>query len=279
MKILVTGASGFIGNHVLNYLTTNTSYDIIATSRLKEKVINKPWFNLVSFIQADLHSENSNWFEYFNKPDILIHLAWPNLPNYTKSFHLTENLSRDIKFIDNLLINGLTRLVVTGTCFEYGMQEGELNEEMPTFPEHPYAIAKDALRRYLENKIKENNVFFKWLRLFYMYGVGQSSNSIIPQLQNAIDNGDLYFNMSGGEQIRDYLPVEKVAEYIVKVSLNNDLRGVINIASGNPIKLRIFLAQYLKSIGKEIQFNLGFYPYSSTEPMEFWGNNFKIKNL
>ena len=103
MKILVTGASGFVGNHVLNYLVTNTNYEIIATARNREKVIDKSWFSKIEFVETDLYDISLKQFEYFKKPDILIHLAWSNLPNYTKSFHLTENLPNEIRFLDQML--------------------------------------------------------------------------------------------------------------------------------------------------------------------------------
>lgn len=277
MKILVTGASGFVGNHVLNYLVSNTNHEIIATARNRKNVIDKSWFSKVEFIETDLYDDSFNQFENLKNPDILIHLAWSNLPNYYKSFHLTENLPNEIHFLEQMIENGISKIVVTGTCFEYGMQEGELNESLPTFPNNPYAIAKDTLRRYLEFKKSQNHFNFLWLRLFYMYGEGQSGNSIIPQLEEALARGEKIFNMSGGEQIRDYLPVEKVAEMIVKTTLKEDSSGIYNISSGIPIKLRIFVINYLKAIGKEIELNLGFYPYSAIEPMEFWGCNKKIK--
>lgn len=277
MKILVTGASGFIGSYVLDYLVNNTNHQVIATSRNKEKVKDKTWYSKVQFFEADLYSKKRNFLDFFDNPDMLIHLAWSNLPNYTKSFHITENLVKDILFLENILDHGLKQLVVTGTCFEYGMQEGELRESMLTQPQNPYSIAKDTLRKFLEIKTKENNIRFLWLRLFYMFGAGQSSNSIISQLESAIQKGERQFNMSGGEQLRDYLPVEKVAEYIVKCALNRKAIGVINISSGKPVKLRNLIEDYLKTIGKDIKLNLGYYPYSSIEPMEFWGSDKKLK--
>jgi nucleoside-diphosphate-sugar epimerase len=278
MKILVTGASGFIGNYVINYLVHNTNHQIITTSRNKERVKDKTWYPKVQFLEADLYSKKNNFFEFFENPDLLIHLAWSNLPNYSKSFHITENLTNDVLFLENIIDNGLKQLVVTGTCFEYGMQEGELCEVMPTLPQNPYAIAKDALRKYLEFKTADNTLRLLWLRLFYMYGKGQSPNSVISQLEAAIQNGEEQFNMSGGEQIRDYLPVENVAEYIVKCALNCEASGIINISSGKPIKLRDFIENYLKTIRKDIKLNLGSFPYSSIEPMAFWGKNKKLKN-
>jgi dTDP-6-deoxy-L-talose 4-dehydrogenase (NAD+) len=178
-----------------------------------------------------------------------------------------------------MIENGIQKIVVTGTCFEYGMQEGALDESLPTFPNNPYAIAKDTLRRFLEFKKTRHRFDFLWLRLFYMYGEGQSANSIIPQLEEALAKGEKSFNMSGGEQIRDYSPIEEVAEMIVKAALKKESYGIFNISSGKPIKLRNFVNNYLKTIGKDIELNLGYYPYSTIEPMEFWGCNKKYKNL
>jgi nucleoside-diphosphate-sugar epimerase len=279
MRVLVTGATGFIGNHVLNYLTRSTSLEVIATSRNLDSAKKRDWYKKITFIAADLHRYEENWYTYFNSPDIVIHLAWNNLPNYMGDFHVVKNLPNDIIFLSNLMVNGLKNVVVSGTCFEYGMQEGELSEGLPTFPSNAYAIAKDTLRRFLEIKTREFDVNFKWLRLFYTYGDGQSPFSIISQLNQSIELGEKFFNMSGGEQLRDYLPVEKVAEYIVKLSLRNNLSGIFNISSGSPVKLSTFIRDYLKSNSLSQSLNLGYYKYSSYEPMAFWGNNEKIKNL
>lgn len=276
MKILITGSTGFIGNHLIEYLIKNTSHDIIASGTNLKKAKSRNWFSKVLFIEADL-SKKEKWFNFFGEPDILIHLAWPNLPNHDKSFHLNKNLPNEIFFLDQMIDGGLKRLIVTGTCFEYGMQNGCLNEELPTFPANPYSIAKDTLRRYLELKTK--NIVFKWLRLFYMFGKGQNSKSLFSQLNQALENKSKIFNMSEGNQVRDYLPVVKVSELIVKVSFENNLSGIYNICSGNPKKLVDLVRQYIQNSGNHIDLNLGYYPYSNLEPMDFWGCDKKINHL
>ena len=234
MKILITGSTGFIGSHLVSYIIKNTRHKIIATGTNLKKAQSKEWFSKVLFIEADL-SQKKQWFEIFKNPDVLIHLAWSNLPNYEKSFHLSENLSNEISFLDSMIDNGLKKLIVTGSCYEYGYQSGCLKESDPTFPENPYAIAKDSLRRYLE--FKADGIVFKWLRLFYMYGTGQNKKSLFSQLNEAIDKKIEFFNMSGGDQIRDYLPIQKVVELITKVSFENNLSTIYNVCSGNPQRL------------------------------------------
>ncbi len=278
MKVLITGATGFVGQHVINELL-KYDHQIIVAVRNKDLITLLP--EAIKIIELDLDNleSNKNYFSHLGKPDLLIHLAWQGLPNYKEKFHLEKNLPSHSAFLKNILVNGLQNLVVTGTCFEYGMNEGRLSEEMESNPQNPYAIAKDKLRKFLEELQKHNSFNLKWIRLFYMYGKGQNPNSLLSQLEKAIQNGDTVFNMSGGEQLRDYLPIEKVAENIVSIAYQNKTNGIINCCSGVPIKIKTFVESYLKKNNKKIKLNLGYYPYPDYEAMAFWGDDKKLKTV
>jgi len=168
---------------------------------------------------------------------------------------------------------------VTGTCFEYGMQEGCLKEDMSAFPKNNYGLAKDALRRGLEELEKQNPFAFKWVRLFYIYGKGQNPNSLLSQLDRALGAGDKQFNMSGGEQIRDFLPAENAAKQIVRISLQQKWQGIVNCCSGLPVKVKDFVEAYLNSKHANISLNLGYYPYPEYEPMRFWGDVLRLNKI
>jgi dTDP-6-deoxy-L-talose 4-dehydrogenase (NAD+) len=159
------------------------------------------------------------------------------------------------------------------------MQSGKLKEDLEPKPDNPYALAKDCLRKFLEQLQKKFDFNLKWIRLFYIYGKGQSTNSILSQLEAALERNEKVFNMSGGEQLRDYLPVEKVAEYIVKISLQDKIGGVINCCSGEPIPIRKLVENYLIEKNKNIKLNLGYYPYPEYEPMAFWGDTNKLNKV
>ncbi|MEO7523030.1 MAG: NAD-dependent epimerase/dehydratase family protein [Ferruginibacter sp.] len=279
-KVLVTGASGFIGSFVVEELLRK-GYNVIASSLDKDKASLKKWFHSVTYLAFDLHSlDNSiNYFDFFGKPDMMIHLAWEGLPNYTNDFHLKENLPRHAAFLKNLLKHGLTDLTVTGTCLEYGMREGCLTEDMQADPSNAYAVAKNELRKQLEEGCAKDDISFKWIRLFYMYGEGQSPKSLISQLDKAIENKEPVFNMSGGEQVRDYLPVKKVAEYIVAIAAQTRVSGIVNCCSGNKITVKSFVENYLKEKTSKISLNPGYYSYTDYEPMEFWGDTKKLKTI
>jgi dTDP-6-deoxy-L-talose 4-dehydrogenase (NAD+) len=279
-KVLVTGATGFIGNYVVNSLLEN-NYHVIATSSSLDNAKKQSWFNRVPYLPFNLESfdDSVNYFHLFQEPDILIHLAWEGLPNYKSSFHYEINLPRHTAFLQNLIRNGLTDISVTGTCFEYGMKEGCLKEDMTAEPANAYALAKDNLRKALEDFQLVFRFHLKWIRLFYMYGKGQSANSLVSQLDKALEQEQQAFNMSGGEQVRDYLPVEVVAENIIKISVQQKVTGIINCCSGKPVTVKEFVENYLQNKHKNIRLNLGYYPYADYEPMRFWGDNTKLKSI
>jgi dTDP-6-deoxy-L-talose 4-dehydrogenase (NAD+) len=273
MKILVTGTNGFVGRHILNVLRA-TSHEIIATSRSEKCVVDD-----VPYIACDLNEKKNSFFQHFCSPDAIIHLAWEGLPNYNELFHIERNLGTSYRFLKQMIESGTRNITVIGTCFEYGLQNGCLSEDLPLVPNTTYAVAKNTLRIFLEELRKKTPFDFKWIRLFYMYGEGQSKNSILEQLKTALQRGDKTFNMSGGEQLRDYLPIETVAENIVKIALQNDVQGIINNASGKPISIRRFVEEFLLQDGKSIALNLGYYPYTTYEPMAFWGDIQKLQTI
>ncbi|MBW1705212.1 MAG: NAD(P)-dependent oxidoreductase [Deltaproteobacteria bacterium] len=278
MKILVTGATGFIGTHVVSILAKQ-GYNVIATSRNLNKAESYEWFSQIEYIPCDLSSIKKNYFQFFREPEILIHLAWEGLDNYKDLLHFERNLPVHYSFIKNMVCNGLRHVVVAGTCLEYGMQYGCLTEDLNTKPKVPYGLAKDTLRKNLEQLFNIYSVIFQWTRLFYLYGEGQSEKSLLSQLNSAVRKGDEFFNMSGGEQLRDYLPVEKAAQYIRDIALQNKVQGIINCCSGTPVSILRFVKKYLDEKGYSIKLNLGFYPYPDYEPMAFWGDNKKLQRV
>lgn len=280
-KILVTGATGFIGNYVIRELL-DAGYVVIASSAHAERAQTQSWFGEVDrYIPFDLADFDPavDHYRLLGEPDRLLHLAWEGLPNYRGAFHLETNFPRHAAFLENLVGHGLKDLTVTGTCFEYGMQEGCLSETLPANPQNPYGQAKDNLRLFLENLQSHRPFILRWVRLFYMYGAGQSPNSLFSQLNTALNNQDKVFNMSGGEQVRDFLPVEMVAKYLVRIAGQQKIAGIINCCSGQPVTVKQWVEDFLKTRHQSISLNLGYYGYPDYEPMAFWGDASKLKNI
>ena len=281
MKVLVTGATGFIGSHLIRELLKSKSNQIVTTSRSINKAKKSDWFSKVEYIEYDFNEgTGENLYDFFGKPDQLIHLAWEDLSNYNSSSHIEVILPNHCEFIESMVLGGLKNVVVTGTCFEYGMIEGCLSEDINTKPENPYAVAKDSLRKFIVDLQKRHSFVYKWIRLFYIYGEGQSKTSLMYLLDRAIQNKDKEFNMSGGEQLRDFLPIDKVVQNIDSIVNQSMLiNQSINCCSGKPISVKELVKNHLKERQYQIKLNLGFYPYPSYEPMKFWGDNSKLNQI
>jgi nucleoside-diphosphate-sugar epimerase len=275
MRVAVTGATGFIGRHVVAELLRG-GHSVVASAVDRQEAEGLRWLGHVQFEELDIHGQYGDPFIRLGRPEVVVHLAWKGLPNFRELFHLDENLFHQYRFLKGLVTAGLPHLVVAGTCLEYGLQNGCLSEDLPAAPVTAYGLAKDTLRRMLEQLAHSRPFVLQWLRVFYPYGEGQAAKSLIPQLKQALDRGDAEFPMSGGEQLRDFLPVEELAQMIVRVCQQTNVTGVINCCSGVPISIRRFVERYLEQDGRPIKLRLGVYPYPDYEPMAFWGNPAKL---
>ena len=166
MTVLVTGASGFIGNHVVKELLKKGIH-VVASSRNQEKAQNMSWFQQVEYVQQPIGDLLTNEFKTaIQHIDVCIHLAWDGLPDFRSELHTTTYLSNHFEFLKELIQLGIPKLSVIGTCLEYGLQEGELSEELETEPMIAYGIGKDQLRKQLQKLQNEYAFELDWIRLF-----------------------------------------------------------------------------------------------------------------
>lgn len=278
MKILVTGATGFVGRHLVAALLAR-GCAVRAVARDPQKAADMPWINAVEFVTADIHAADLDVGALTDGIDALAHLAWPGLPNYRALFHFEHNLMADYRFIKSTVEAGVRQVLVTGTCFEYGMQSGPLSEAVEPKPGNPYGLAKHTLHVFLQHLQQEIPFTLQWARLFYLHGAGQNPHSLLAALDRAIDAGEPGFNMSAGEQLRDFLAIETATDYLAAILHKRDFDGVINCASGQPISVRALVEQRLHEREASIELNLGHYPYPTHEPLAFWAVTERLQQL
>ncbi len=276
MRVVVTGASGFIGRHVLRELDQR-QIEIVAVTRHASRLVGAA--RLMKVIEVDIYKATPLQLQTLADTDVLLHLAWDGLPNYKSLHHFEAELPRQYEFLKSLVQFGLPAMLVAGTCFEYGLQSGELLEETHAAPVVSYGFAKDSLRKQLEFLRADQSFSMVWARLFYSYGNGQARNSLFPQLVAAVNRGDLQFDMSGGEQLRDYLPVEDVARLLVDLATCREHLGIVNVCSGQPISVGRLVNNWLEQNGWRIHLNRGRYPYPDFEPLAFWGSRLKLNKI
>jgi len=275
MRVAITGATGFIGRHVRNALA-KTDHDVVLVARSVERVGEK--LAREEVIVADLSESRTDWFELFTKPDVVLHLAWGGLPNYMDTYHFEAELPMQSRFLTALIDSGLKKLVVTGTCYEYGMSSGALSEDQETNPNTPYGVAKDKLRKELFELQQSKDFDLTWARIFYPYGEGQSEKSLYSRLKSAI-NLKQEFLMGSGRQILDFIHVEQVASYLLLLLTSGTNVGVINLGSGKPQTVAAFVREQIRIFQSDLVPRFGDIPDRDYESVSFWSDNSRFDSL
>ena len=276
MKIAITGATGFIGQHVRNVLA-KTDNDVVLVVRHVERVGDKSAREEI--VAADLSQARTDWFQLFGRPDIVLHLAWGGLPNYMDCYHVDVELPTQLRFLTALIKSGLKKLGVTGTCYEYGISSGALSEDQETNPNTPYGIAKDRLRKELFKLRSTQHFDITWARIFYPYGEGQSESSIYSQLTRAISNNEKEFAIGSGTQMLDFIQVTTVAKALLAFVTEIKGIGLINVGSGEPQTVIEFVERLICRFESNIVPKVGVINDREYESISFWSDNNLLDSL
>ena len=235
---LLTGATGFVGRHVLSDLCRNGER-IRIVSRSKELDLSKFYDHIESVVETpDLFDEDKSWWsEVCTGVDTVIHLAWYAEPGkYLQSSKNIDCLLGTLNLAKGAAAAGVRRFVGVGTCFEYDLDFGVLSVSTPLKPLSPYAGAKAAAYLFLVNWLFQQKIDFVWCRLFYLYGDGEDPRRLVPYIHERLSR-ELPAQLTSGKQIRDFMNVRDAAAQIVEVAYG-DHSGAVNICSGIPITVR-----------------------------------------
>lgn len=250
VKVLLTGAAGFIGSHVARHLLAGGD-EVFAVVRPQSR----PW--RLADIQASLHLvecdlTDSNATEVCVagvRPDLCIHLAWHVEPG--RYLDSPENLAwvqASLTLAKTLATHSCARLVGAGTCLEYASSPGRVSEESPSRPSSLYAASKLGLGLILEQFGAVAGMQTAWLRFFYLYGPMEDERRLVPSVINALLE-DRDAGVTSGTAVRDFLHVDDVASAVCAVA-HSGRQGPVNIGSGRPVAVHDIVATLGEILGR-----------------------------
>lgn len=272
MKILVTGANGFMGHGIIKELS-ETGNEIIASD-----------FTDFTYDYKNVKSKAGNLFEienpyeYFEKPDVVLHLAWRDGFKHASENHI-KDLPNHYEFLKQMVNNKVEKLVVLGSMHEVGFHEGSINEDTPCNPLSLYGISKNALREMAQLLIKNTETKLQWVRGFYIVDNTVKGCSIFSKIMQAAADGKKTFPFTSGINQFDFLDFDVFCKQVAAVTLNNTQFGIINVCSGKPETLASRVERFIKDNNLDIKLEYGAFPDRPYDSLAIWGNNEKIQRI
>lgn len=225
MRILITGATGFIGKYLVPLLN---QHQLFLLGRKEASFSQKGVF----YLRADL-ADIGSWGKQVNdfSPEACIHLAWEGLPDYSIE-SCQENFNISTRLFEFITHKGCKKIFSAGTCWEYGDLRGAVKEEDLSGKLNQFASFKTSLRLAGERLADQRKINFIWGRIFFVYGPGQRNTSLIPSCYRSLVNGQHQVLKNPGT-VCDFIYVTDVAAAIKSLIETEGIGGIFNIGSGH----------------------------------------------
>lgn len=271
MKILVTGANGYIGQGVVKHLLAR-GHEVVATGRKLDKVDER-----AEKRACDLFSIEDP-YHAFGEPDVLLHLAWRDGFVHYSDAHIAD-LPLHYAFLKSFAEAKVKRIAVMGTMHEIGFFEGAIKEETACNPITPYGISKNALRELTDMLCKQNGTQFLWLRGYYIVGNSQYGSSVFSKITAAEAEGKEEFPFTTGQNQFDFVDYEDFCEQIAVSVGQDEVLGIVNLCSGHPEKLADRVERFIRDNGYRIKLKYGAFPERPYDSKAIWGDGSKIEKI
>jgi nucleoside-diphosphate-sugar epimerase len=275
MRVLLTGATGFVGSHVARVLLAQ-GHEVHApvrpsSQRARIADIERDLRLIAHDLLVDEPAALAS-----HKPELCIHAAWYAEPGrYLSAPVNVDFMAASARLALTLAEAGCRRFIGVGTCFEYDVSHGRLTETTPTRPRHLYSAAKLSVALLLEQIAASTGMSYAWARLFYLYGPHEHPRRLVPAVTTALLRGE-EAPVTPGEQVRDFLHVEDVGAAICAIA-GADLTGPVNVGSGVETTVKELVGVIEDLIGTCGLVRLGARPYAEGEPMRIVAANESLR--
>lgn len=276
-RVIVTGASGFIGRHCLPLLNAS-KWEIHAVSHKiipdHDKITEIGIWHHVNLFDME---QVSRLLSVVN-PTHLLHLAWVTRPGeYWTSIENFKWVQTSLDILQKFIELGGQRFVSSGTCAEYDWNYGYCRENLtPLTPSTPYGICKKSLFELSQSLAQQTGTSAAWARIFFVYGPYEYQNRLIPSVIKALLKQESA-NCSHGKQIRDFLFVKDVANALIQL-LTSQVVGAVNIGSGHPVPLDAIIFKIGEKIGMPDLIHLGAPPSPTNEANFVVADTSRLRN-
>lgn len=271
MRILVTGANGYIGQGLVKQLLQD-GHDVVATDFRTENIDPR-----AAKVAQDLFTLE-NPYDFFGRPDACFHLAWRNGFVHNDPSHI-EDLPKHYAFLERLVKGGIPQLAVMGSMHEIGFFEGSIKPDTPCNPQSLYGISKNALRQAVELLCKNGDTVFQWVRGYYIVGHSEFGSSIFSKITAAEKRGDREFPFTMGQNQWDFINYDIFCEMLAAVIEQKEYSGIINACSGYPEKLATRVENFIKENGYGIELKYGAFPDRPYDSKAVWGDDTVIRKI
>ena len=271
MKILVTGANGYLGQGIVKHLLEHDA-DVVATDIKLDHVDKR-----AECMAADLFTIDDP-YDYFGQPDVLLHLAWRDGFVHYSDAHVAD-LPKHYNFIKRFSESKVKMIAVMGSMHEVGFIEGSIKEETPCNPITPYGVCKNALRELTSMLCKQHEKQYLWLLGYYIVGNSQYGSSIFSKITAAEMRGEREFPFTNGLNQFDFIDYDVFCEQVSCAVMQSEILGVVNICSGHPEKLAERVERFIRDNGYGIRLKYGAFPDRPYDSKAVWGESKKIDNI